>query len=369
VIGRVALLCAAVAVALGLGEVTVRVLDLSRPALDLRGLHELRPDRPWLYGLRPGAEGRLRDTGDALYRINADGYRGPRALEPRPPGAIRAIVLGDSLAFGYGVEEAQAFPRVLEALAAERAPAARLEVVNLGVGGYNAWNEARLLEDVGPRLDPDLVLVQFCISDLNDPSAHFDAQTRLALAEIPDTAFPDPTRRAATAEPGTAWRACRASALCTRAGELWQAWRGPALDPERRRATFEPVEDVARPEWRWLEARYAEIASAAAARGAQVALLAMPYPQQLDGTGPHPVEQRLAAIARRLGWIPVDPLPAFRRAQAAGTPVFLDLWHPTPEGHRLVAEASFEALACAGMLGRDARGACRDAALAGSGRE
>ena len=367
VVARIVLLCGGVAAALAVGELAVRLLDRGRPVLDLRGLHELRPDRPWLYGLRPGAEGRLRDTGEPLYRINADGFRGPRAAHPRPPGSTRAIVLGDSIAFGYGVEEAQAFPRALEALAASRAPRARLEVVNLGVGGYNAWNQARLLEDVGLGLEPDLVLVQFCINDLNDPSAHFDAQTRLALSEIPDAAFPDPARRPGAAKPSAPWRACRASALCARASDLWLAWRAPALDPERRRATFDPVEDVTGPEWRWLEARYAELAGAAAARGATVALLALPYPQQLARAGPDPVQERLGAIAGRLGWIPIDPLPAFRRAHAGGAPLFLDLWHPTPEGHRLLAEAAFDALACAGWLGGEARGACRDGALAAPG--
>ena len=98
--------------ALALAEAALRVLPLSQRVLDLRGLHEFRPDKPWLYGLRPGAEGRLGDSA-VTYRINADGFRGPRYVRPKPPGKTRVVVLGDSVAFGYEVEEADAFPRLL----------------------------------------------------------------------------------------------------------------------------------------------------------------------------------------------------------------------------------------------------------------
>lgn len=367
---RAMLVLAGAAAAFVAGELALRVLAPQRPVFELRGLHEFRPDRPWLYGLRPGAEGRLEATGAPLYRINADGFRGPRVARPRPPGGTRVVVMGDSVAFGYGVDEAATFPRVIEAELARRAPEARAEVVNLGVGGYNAWNEAELLKDVGLGFEPDLVLVQFCINDLNDPTVHFDAQTRLALSAIPDAAFPDPTRRPSPARAPSVWlRVCRASKLCAAAQDLWLAYTAPQFDDERRRAAVEPIEQADRPEWRWLEARYVEMADAAAAAGARFAVLAFPYHKQLRGSGPHPVQERLAELGRRHGWTVIDPLPAFRRASARGTRLFLDWWHPTPAGHRLAAEETLRVLACDGELGQAARGACLRAADAGPGGE
>ena len=347
------------AAALAIGELAVRTLVPGRPVFDLRGLHELRPDEPWLYGLRSGVEGRLSNTGEVLYRINSDGFRGPRHARPKPAGMFRVVVVGDSIAFGYGVQEEESFPRMLEARLRELAPRARVEVVNLGVGGYNAWNESELLKDVGLGYEPDLVLVQFCINDLNDPGLHFDAQTRLALSSIPDAAFPDPARRrGGRAAPSRALAACLRSKLCSGAHELWLAWRTTRMDEETSRAALIPVEDRARPEWTWLEDRYREIEATARASRARFAILAFPYRSQLGGRTPDPVQEQLRELGRRHGWALVDPLPAFRRAHASGTPLFADWWHPTAAGHRVAAEETLQVLACGGALGDAARGAC-----------
>jgi lysophospholipase L1-like esterase len=345
--------------ALALGEAAARLLVSSKSVSELRGLHEYRPDRSWLYGLRPGAEGRLSQTGDALYRINSDGYRGPRHARPRPAGGVRVAVLGDSIAFGYGVEEASAFPRVLEARLAALVPQAGIEVVNLGVGGYNAWNEAELLKDVGITYQPDLVLVQFCINDLNDPSLHFDAQMRLLLSTIPDAAFPNPNlRRGPRHSPSRVLAWCAASKFCALVRDRWLAAQESDFDDAAKRAAFTPIESPDGPEWRWLESRYLEMASTAERAGARFAVLAFPYPGQLAGRGQDPVQARLLAIARRHGWTLVDPLPAFRAAQAAGTVLFFDWWHPTAAGQRIAAQETLRVLACSGELGEQARGAC-----------
>src|SRR5204862_22861 len=62
---------------------------------DLRALHELRPDRPWLYGMRPNAAVRV---GGVTYATNADGFRDRTYPRAKPPGTFRVVVLGDSIA-------------------------------------------------------------------------------------------------------------------------------------------------------------------------------------------------------------------------------------------------------------------------------
>ncbi len=66
VLPRAAFVLLGSAVALAIGELAVRTLAPSRPVFDLLSLHELRPDAPWLYGLRPGVEGRLSETGASI---------------------------------------------------------------------------------------------------------------------------------------------------------------------------------------------------------------------------------------------------------------------------------------------------------------
>jgi hypothetical protein len=164
---------------LAAAELALRVLPMT-PASDVRGLHELRPDRPWLYGMRPGAE--MRGPGGVRYQVNADGFRDHTYTRPKPGGTFRIVVLGHSVAFGWGVALEDTYPKLLEARLATLAPGKRLEVLNLGVSGYNAYTEAALFRDVGVGYQPDLVMVEFGINDLNDPTLHFDAQTRRSSA-------------------------------------------------------------------------------------------------------------------------------------------------------------------------------------------
>jgi lysophospholipase L1-like esterase len=348
----------------GLLEMGLRVVaglrgSNSDGASELRGLHRFRPDLPWLFELRPGAEGRISKTGAALYRINADGLRDSVYARPKPEGVFRIVVMGDSISFGYGVEEAEAYPQVLEALLSELVPDSPIEVVNLGVGGYNAYNEAQLLEGVGRTYEPDLVLVQFCINDLNDPTLHFDAQTRVVLSAIPDAAFPDPSKRRGSEQaPSQGLRWCQASKLCATLQNLWLAMTAPELDDLTRQDAFAFIEAADRPEWSWLEARYEEMAEIATADGASFAILAFPYQKQLAEPPPHAVQNHLAQLGREHDWSVIDPLAAFQEAHAAKTPLFIDWWHPTPAGHRLAATAIARALACGGQLGAEARRAC-----------
>jgi lysophospholipase L1-like esterase len=344
---------AGLAVGLAVAELTLRVSGFVPPGAGLRGLHVVRPDRPWVYGLRPGAELRLDVSGPVEYRINADGFRGPLRARPKAPGTFRILVLGDSLAFGYGVAESESFPAALEALLEERIPSAAVEVVNLGVGGYNPFNEAALLADVGVSYEPDLVLVQFCINDLNDPRLHFDASTRLRLGAIPDAAFPDPSQRGQGSErPSRVERWCRSLRLCSLLDDAWLAWRAQAPDGEALHAAMAPFETLPPgPERRWVEGLYREMAERSASLGAGFAVLAFPHRGQLEEGPQAGIQQQLVTLGREQGWATVDLLPAFRRAAAQREgPLFLDLWHPSATGHRVAAEAIAESLRERGML-------------------
>jgi lysophospholipase L1-like esterase len=241
----------------------------------LRGIHQARPDRPWLYGLRPGVERRLGEPRPATYRINSAGFRDRERGAAPTADRFRILVLGDSLSFGYGVEGEESFPAQIESLATSRAPEAHIEVLNHGVGGYNPYNEAALLEDIGESLEPDLVLVQFCINDLNDPTLHFDANTRLALGEIPDAAFPNPEARTRTAaDPSALSAVCSASRLC----ELLVSRLGPGPDVGSWEAAFSARDASAEREWRWLSAQYGRLREAAAHLDAPLFVLAFRFP-------------------------------------------------------------------------------------------
>ncbi len=95
-------------------------------------------------------------------RTNALGFREPRLPGPKPPGTRRIVVVGDSFTQGYGVEEHEAYPRVLEGLLHG------VEVINLGVPATCPLDYAANLEEVGRAYEPDLVLVGLMANDVND---------------------------------------------------------------------------------------------------------------------------------------------------------------------------------------------------------
>lgn len=94
-------------------------------------------------------------------RINADGLR-DRDHDLAHPGARRIIFLGDSLTFGWGVEESQTFAARIEAMLAKRSP---VDVINFGTGNYNTEQEANLFFEKGLKYSPDEVVVFFFIND------------------------------------------------------------------------------------------------------------------------------------------------------------------------------------------------------------
>src|SRR5262249_39531486 len=92
----------------------------------------------------------------------------PETAVPKPPGRFRIVVVGDSLTLGWGVDDDQTYAARLEQLLHKAFPGRDLDVVNLGVGGYDTRQEVTLLARNVARLEPDLVLVGFYSNDVPD---------------------------------------------------------------------------------------------------------------------------------------------------------------------------------------------------------
>jgi hypothetical protein len=336
---RAALLAVSLLIALVLCEVGLRLFVPVRSSSELAKLHVLRPDKPWLYGMRPNTvvEGR----GGVRYDINADGFRGARAARPKDAGTLRLAVLGDSVTLGYGVNEADTFPSLLAARLAGPRP---IEVLNLGVSGYNPYTESALFADIGPAYAPDVVLVQFCINDLNDPTLHFDASTNAALGALPDAAFPDPRTRRRPAPFD-----CHGLRVCELVRDVIRP-RPAADDPAAIRATVEPHDPPGDTELAWIAGQYREIGRTAHSIGARPVLVIFPYATQLGANAPSATAARLTALAAELGWPAIDLLPAYRQAAARGVALFTDLWHPTAAGFRIAADVTADGLRRAGLV-------------------
>lgn len=170
ILGRLLLVVIAAAIPLALGEVILRVLDPGHYSeFDEREAFSERLLERRLCKVDLGANGtrerlmlRVRPGVDTVFlgkRVVTDtrGMRTPPFAVPKPKDVYRILVLGDSLPFGWGVEEAETFPRLLERALAEGG-GRRFEVVNGGSPGWGLDDEWQWLQEEGLALEPDLVL-------------------------------------------------------------------------------------------------------------------------------------------------------------------------------------------------------------------
>jgi len=145
-----ALLVASVAVALALAEGAVRLL----------GLAEARPS-----GYAP-----VNTRRRGMAPTNARGYRDDeRALEKRP-GVRRLLSLGDSFAWGAGIEWEDTYAQRL-ARSLPRRRSEPWEVVQLALPGMTTVDEASQLHEEGLAYAPDVVVLGYVLNDSEDPEA------------------------------------------------------------------------------------------------------------------------------------------------------------------------------------------------------
>lgn len=119
-------------------------------------------DETYGWAHKPGERGRFDSFGfETAVRINSHGYRGPERVFERRPGVRRAIVLGDSFVWGFGVEEEQTFENLLE-----QSLPSKTEIINLGVSGYSTDQELLVYRNHGRKYQSDLVVLVVATNDV-----------------------------------------------------------------------------------------------------------------------------------------------------------------------------------------------------------
>jgi len=169
------LLCAVCALALlcALSEIGLRVYDsttgqLTRGRLYDRGLickswfchHTLKPSQSFAVR-HPDNEKRIKIT------LNSYGLRGPEPSVPKPPGVYRILCLGDDVTFAPQVVEAETFCAKLTEQLRNVSPI-KIEVLNAGVPDYCPLLSYLQLKHQLLALQPDLVILNFDMSDIAD---------------------------------------------------------------------------------------------------------------------------------------------------------------------------------------------------------
>jgi lysophospholipase L1-like esterase len=323
----------------------------------------------------PNREGEYRrDDFRARVRINSTGFRGDEFAIPKPAGTFRIVALGDSFAEGMQVHDEETFAALLEA--SLTTPERPVEVANLGVSGYGTSQELALLRVFGPRLEPDLVIVFFCLANdvrnnlQSDLCRWQDGRLECRLPERPSP------RRLALAH--------LRGQIATRS-HLFQLLRAATASPVFQQIGVRaPVPPESTPEmpfgidlYRATPPAYLadglaltretlrELAARAADLGAETWLVLLPIREQiwdrkwneLAATAPEPPlrdgpQRPLRAIAAEIGMPVVDLYQAFRDHNGAGETLYWPIdGHFDAAGHALTAREVADALRAQGLPG------------------
>ena len=332
----------ATVVGLLLAEGAVRVLHLA-PPLPLQ--YSTYAPSPWLtYGPQPNSRHQgLADTGEYRYdfRHNRFGLRDTDHALAKPPGTVRILGLGDSFTYGVGAafEETWLY-RLEQALNARDGAGAqfpantsKVEIIKAGVARFFPAPERQLLETLGLRFQPDLILVGFTPNDLIDTCLGLEAIT------VDESGFLM-TREAR--------QLGRVGLQLYLHSEFARLLLSKVLVSRSTRACLVPATagDSAwgrQTEWQQVEAEYTRMAVLARAAGAKLAIVYLPE------RGPWGAEQdyqvtRLREWAGKHGAQFFTALPAFRAHPDPASLHYPKDGHCTPAGYALVADAVAQSL-------------------------
>ena len=258
--------------------------------------------------------------------INSFGFRDREFALDKPADVFRILVIGDSIAYGFcnprqPLRPDQTFSKQLEQrLNARRGNGPRIEVLNLGVSGYDTTQEVRFLEVAGLQFIPDLVVLSYCLND------HWDASAELiTLLKNPAGASQDrQSGSVAAADDLTRFfylHSDLARLVVTRT-KLLKSGRGEAGSHR-------------------VEKGLARLKTLSDTYGFPVAMVVFPWLENFERYPKQAEHDYALDQSRRRGFHTVDLLDPFRQAVGSQARRLLspcENHHPNAEGHRIAAE-------------------------------
>lgn len=305
------------------------------------------PDRELGYRTAPNFTGYC--FGTIKLQTNERGFRGASPVRAeKPPGVRRLLGFGDSVMWGIGVNEAETF---LAKLGQKLNQTGRWEVLNAGVIGYSAWQEAGLLERDLLSLRPDIVIVNYCANDLVPSEDPFNRMPALYLEQL------QALREGRAELPASADRAALEPLM-----EVFQARqvgaRFAAAPPRVRELAWEL----------WVAQPMRRMARATRDAGGRLIYLFIPPDKRFDWDEARIRRWKNVLTEAGAEWLDVtelvsvpDAVPPLQRQAPAAKPfwrsetldsilvqrhieqvqqrnMYIDLWHLSRRGHDAVAE-------------------------------
>jgi lysophospholipase L1-like esterase len=278
---------------------------------------------------------------DGFVTTNSLGFRGPEPASPKPPGRFRVVAIGDSVTFGFGVNDGDTFCAQTELLLRSKVPSLDLDVVNIAVPGYDTRQEVALLRRSLARLEPNLVLVGLYSNDIPDSLEDGAGGTTIATARVDDGRVLQ-----MNAAPTSWWdlQLRKSRAIYTIGRALRRFARKGEWGMSRFTMEIDILEgrDSAQLDAAWdrVDKQLGMLHEMAVEHGFSVGVVVLPPREQVVGLYPHArYQNRVRSMAEPLGFFVIDPLPALAASKEKKDRLFVpyDRNHPSEAGHRVIA--------------------------------
>jgi len=127
-------------------------------------------DKDYGRRLKPNYKTRIIGRGgiDFNVTVNSKGLRGREVKYEKDKNTIRIMAIGDSFTYGYGADNYETFPKILEVELNRKYEDIAVEVINAGVTGWGTIQEKKYLLREGNKYDPDIIIVGFYLNDIQD---------------------------------------------------------------------------------------------------------------------------------------------------------------------------------------------------------
>jgi lysophospholipase L1-like esterase len=350
-------------------EGVVRLAGWDRPALQTLELPEeraglIQPDRTLFWALKPDMHALWNNT---RISINHQGTRG-EDIEPKQPRELRILSLGESTTFGTGVNDEETYSAVLEEILQSRYPDRRVTVINAGVPAYSSFQSLKFLEQRGVTFEPDVVLFYHEVNDYLPTSLRDSSNNEIGVMQTDEQLFESRTQglhRALMEWSGVyRWLSYRLANARIRKFDRPEADNplltiglpGYAL-PSRIADTAKPGErtgynDKALGRRVSEDERRANIEKLATWCVSHHVALVLLHPAYRDSTLHECVLTRVAAARA----IPLfETFSSLHPTGVGVSDVYLDAWHPRPDGHEWIARDLANFLIDRGLLPTSAR--------------
>jgi len=342
---RVGLAAGATVLSLAACELAARVVFPAPPNPTRQPQIKYRVDSEIRYTPLPNQRGWI---DDGFVTTNSLGFRGPEPTSPKPANRFRVVAIGDSVTFGFGVNDEDTFCTQAEHLLRSRLPGVDLDVVNIAVPGYDTRQEVTLLARNVSRLEPNLVLVGLYSNDIPDSLEDRSGGTTVATPRsgndqtLQMNAAPTSWWDIQLRKSRAVYTVGRALRRFARKGEWGMSRFTMEIDILEGRNTAQL--DAA---WERVAQQLGALRTMSLAHGFSVGVVVLPPREQVVGLYPHArYQDRIRSIAEPLGFFVIDPLPALASSRVKKDRLYVayDRNHPSGAGHALIAQVIVDEL-------------------------